>query len=158
MSNYVLVCHGGIREFSSFSLEDDQEVQYRGNFGAPLGYGTALAIWNAIKSDPTVSDEQLARGIANYHPQDVLQGPGRFSPDLDLSGDDNLFLFIININTGRYARLDGNWHVRLSALVGLLGASGRAFWLNLLCCTQIANSGITPPQGTHLVSRFGDIV
>lgn len=84
MSNYVLVCHGGIREFSSVELQDGQEVQYRGNFGAPLGYGTALAIWNAIRSDPTVSDRQLARGIANYQPQDVLRGPGTFSPNLDL--------------------------------------------------------------------------
>lgn len=158
MSNYVLVCHGGIREFSSVELQDGQEVQYRGNFGAPLGYGTALAIWNAIKSDPIVSDRQLATGIANYQPQDVLHGPGTFSPDLDLGGDDNLFLFMININTRRYARLGAKWETRLSTLTRLLGANGRSFWLNLLCCTQIADSGIKPPQGAHLVSNFSEIV
>jgi len=158
MSNYVVICHGDIREYSSFSLAEGQEVQYRGNFGAPLGYKTALAIWNAIKSDPTVSDKELARGIANYHPQDVLRGPRTFSPDLDLSGDDDIVLFMINLNSRRYVRLGADWETRLSSLLEDLGRSGGGFWLNLLCCTQIAESGITPPSGAHLVADFSKII
>ncbi len=158
MSNYVLICHGGIREHSSFSLLDRQEVQYRGNFGAPLGYKTALAIWNAIKADPTVSDHELARGIANYHPQDVLRGPGTFAPDLDLSGDDAINLFIINLNTRRYIGLGSAWETRLSSLVRHLGRGGGSFWLNLLCCTQMPEAGISPPSGAHLVADFSEII
>ena len=159
MSNYVLVCHGDIREFGSFNLAAKQEVQYRGNFGAPLDYVTALAVWKALRSDPTVDDKSLAKAIHNYHPEPVLAGPNSFAPDIDLAGDDNLFLFLINMNTRNYIRLKDDWKIRLSSLVDILGNQGRSsFWLNLLCCTKFSGSGIEMPSGAHLVSSFEKIL
>lgn len=159
MSNYVLVCHGGIHDFSSFTLAEGQEVQYRGNFGAKLGYVTALAVWKALKSDPTIDDETLSTGINNYNPEPVLSGPKTFAPDLDLEGDDSLFLFLINMNTGNYIRLKSTWKTRLRDLVDILGNKGKnGFWLNLLCCTDIPESGIEMPSGAHLVSSFEKIL
>lgn len=159
MSNYVLVCHGGIREFTSFTLAEGQEVQYRGNYGAKLGYGTALAVWKALKSDPTLDDKTLSKGINNYNPEPVLAGPNTFAPDIDLEGDDTLFLFLINMNTRKYIRLGNAWKIRLSALVKILGNKGKnSFWLNLLCCTEITESGIEMPSGAHLVSSFEKIL
>jgi len=158
MSNYVLICHGGPREYSSFDLSKGQEVHYRGNYGAPLGSLTALAIWKALKANPSVTDEQLARGITGYNPPDVLRGPGTVAPDFNLSGDDNLFLFLLNMGTGKYLRLGTNWRSKLSTVVAAIGPNGKAFWLNLLCCSEIEGSGVEMPSGVQLVSRFEDIV
>ncbi|MBP2449631.1 hypothetical protein [Rhizobium leguminosarum] len=159
MSNYVLVCHGNIREFGSFHLAAKQEVQYRGNFGAKLGYMTALAVWKALKSDPTLDDKSLGKAIQNYHPEPVLAGPNSFAPDINLEGDDNRFLFLINMNTRNYILLKGDWKIKLSSLVDILGNQGTSgFWLNLLCCTEIPESGIEMPSGAHLVSSFEKIL
>lgn len=159
MSNYTLICHGDLIEFSSFELGYGQEVHYRGNFGAALGYKTALAIWQQIRSDPTVSDSTLTKLIDNYAPEKPLVGPGAFAPNIMLEGDDKLFLFLINMNNKRYVRLGSGWSAKLSSLVGFLGRGrGESFWLNLLCCTEFDDSGVSMPDGTKLYSEFQDIL
>jgi len=154
MSNYVLVCHGDVHEFGSFSLAKDQEVQYGGNFGAVLPYGTAIAVYKAIYRDPTTPIKNLA--IENFDPPDPLVGPGSFKPDFDLSGDDKLLLFLMNLNTRAYMRLGGGWKSRLSTLVTNLGKAGEQapFVLYLMCCTAQEGVEVPIPQGASLVSVY----
>ena len=141
--NLLLLSHGGIRQFGSFDLGRDQSVQYRGNFGSNLGYSAAREIVHALMDDPTITDERLARGFRDkYCPQDALEGPGSFAPDFNLSGDDRLPCFIMNLSTRQWSRLGSGWRSRLSVLCGRFG--DRAFWLNLLCCANIEEVNVDP--------------
>jgi len=73
--------------------------------------------------------------------------------------ENNLFLFLINMNTRNYLRLGDDWKIKLSSLIDILGnQGGSSFWLNLLCCTEIPESGVEMPSGAHLVSSFEKIL
>lgn len=158
MSNYILVCHGAEHEFATFSLAKDQVVQYCGNVGAPLNYGTALAIFKAIYSDPTTSIKKL--GIKNFDPPEPLVGPNTFGPDLDLGGDDDLPLFLMNLQTRAYLLLKSHWECRLSQLVNILGEGLKKadFLLYLVCCTEQESANVPMPEGSHLVSLYEEII
>ena len=155
--NLLLLCHGGIREFGSFKLGRNQTVQYRGNFGGNLSYQAAREIVHALMDDPTISDDRLARGFrTKYYPQEPLDGPGGFAPDFNLSGDDDLPCFIMNLSTGKWARLGGNWRNRLSHVCGQL--EGEAFWLNLLCCANIEDVNVKPLNPRLRLKKWEDLL
>jgi hypothetical protein len=137
--NAILLCHGGLRDLSSFTLEANQEVQYRGNFGTPLSSSVAKSLVSALVSDPTVTDSQLALQLSGYNAQSSLRGPNTFSPDIDLKGDDNLFCFFMNMANGRWLQLGSTWQSRLSVVVRNLGAP---LWLNLCCCTTLRGADV----------------
>ncbi len=134
--NLLLLCHGALREFGAFELGRDQSVQYRGNYGTNLSYQAAREIVQAILDDPTISDDRLARGFrGDYRPAAPLEGPGGFAPDINFSGDNRLPCFLMNLTTRNWVRLGGQWRSRLSGICRQCG--DQAFWLNLLCCTNI---------------------
>jgi hypothetical protein len=158
MPNIFIVCHGAPREFSNFSLaNNNQEVKHHGNFGAPLPYGTALTFYQALRGNVTLTDAQLGVGIHNYHPTAPITGPGTFGPDIDLSGDNGLLLFIANLANGNYFRLQGNWTRRLSQVIADFGGGGAALSLHVACCTEINGAGVQPPAG-HAVASYANII
>lgn len=155
--NLLLLCHGGRREFSAFDLGRNQSVQYRGNYGSNLSYQAAREIVHTIMDDPTISDERLARGFrTKYYPQEALEGPGGFAPDFNLSGDDRLPCFIMNLSTRKWSRLGGGWRSRLSTVCGDLG--DQAFWLNLLCCANIDEVNVEPLNPRLRLKNWEDLL
>ncbi|WP_339730858.1 hypothetical protein [uncultured Gimesia sp.] len=143
MCNYILLCHGGLNQDRSFHLEDRQTVIYRGNFGSLLSGAAARRLVATLTSDPTVTDAQLRIEIPNYVSSEEAEGPGDFRPDINLSGDDKLMCFVMDMSTGRWLKLNSAWRSRLSALVEDLGEE---FTLNLLCCTLLPESGVDAPH------------
>lgn len=132
--NALLLCHGGLKEFSSFELKDKQTVQYRGNFGTVLTSSVAKALVQALLSDPLATDAHIAAQIKDYQPHDPLNGPASFAPDINLAGDDKLLCFFMNMATRKWIQLGSGWKSSLSAVCTSAGAP---LWLNLLCCTQL---------------------
>jgi hypothetical protein len=143
----ILLCHGSLREYSSFDLNAGQTVQYRGNYGTPLSLENARVLVQTLQRDPFIRDRHLGASFLNYTPQDPLVGRGTFAPDINLSGDDNLPTFLYNLATadvtfsngwtvrGRhYLPLRSSHQARLSDVVREMGAPCH---LNLLCCTII---------------------
>ncbi len=132
--NGLLLCHGGLKEFSAFSLKAEQTVAYRGNYGTPLSAETARALVQALLDNPLVSDHEIGLQVMGYKPQDPLEGPGNFRPDLNLRGDNELLCFMMNMATRRWVKLDANWRSTLSEICLNLGSP---LWLNLLCCSNL---------------------
>jgi hypothetical protein len=137
--NLLLLCHGALKEFSSFTLAQGQTVQYRGNYGTGLTSGQARALVQALLDNPLVSDEEIGRQIFGYAPQEPLVGPGSFAPDISLSGDDRLLCIALNLVTRRWVQLGHDWH---STLGRVATASGQPVWIDLLCCTVLVNAEV----------------
>ena len=138
--NALLLCHGQLRLDSSFELAAGQSVQYRGNFGTDLSADVAFALTQALLSNPLITDEQLSTQINHYQPQDALDGPGGFRPDIDLSGDDALPCIFMNMGTRKWVYLRHGWSSRLSTVCAYLKSP---LWLNLLCCTKLDDIELT---------------
>jgi hypothetical protein len=141
MSNLLLLCHGGLREFGTFELTRTQTIQYRGNFGALIDEVAARRIVHTLLQDPTVSDQQLGREIVNYRPTDPITGPGGFGPDIDLGGGGAPPCFFVDLSTHRRFDLDMHWRTRLSQLIQTLPAD---FYLDLVCCTDAGIRAVGP--------------
>jgi hypothetical protein len=137
--NLLLLCHGRRSDFGSFELGAGQCVQYRGNFGTPLSSSNARALVKALIENPTVLDREIATQISNYQPQDPLEGPGGFRPDISLSGDDNLLCFLMNMNTRRWVQLGSGWS---SSLNQVAQDFSPPLWLNLLSCTTLGDGDV----------------
>ncbi len=155
--NLILLCHGALKEFSSFELANRQTVQYRGNYGTPLSAQAAAAVIKALKSDPYMTDKQLASSLKGYIPTAPLEGKGGFSPDVSLAGDDNLPCFIMNMANGRWWPLPGTWRSTLGRVVSDLGSP---LWLNLLCCTPLKGSDLPEVgvQSDHMVKSWSEVI
>jgi hypothetical protein len=137
--NGLLLCHGRLSDFGSLTLDAGQTVQYRGNYGNPLSGTVARSLVQAILDNPHISDEEIGRSVERYQPQDPLQGPGGFKPDINLSGDDRLRCFFMDLSTRSWINLDSTW----SSTLGNVCQSLRApLWLNLLCCTTLTGEEI----------------
>ncbi len=147
MPNLLLLCHGGLDEFSAFDVTQGSCVQYRGNYGTNLSASVAQQIFSALLSNPTIDDRQLGRGIQGYTPHDPLGGPRTYRPDVILSGDDNLPCFLLNLNSRRWTRFDSSWTSRLRSVTSQL--SGTSYWLNLLCCTNLPGANVTSAYVDH---------
>lgn len=145
MSNYLLLCHGGLNEFGSFDLQNEmQTVIYRGNYGSVLGGSAARQLVQILLDDPESTDPQIRRAIPNYTDSQVLVGKQSFRPDVRLSGDDRLLCFIMNLGTRKWLLLPGAWGTTLNHFVAQQGRD--AFCLNLLCCTLLEGSNVEAPQ------------
>ncbi len=142
MTDILILCHGNQREFGVFDLKKDQAVLYRGNFGALLGVGAAKRLVTTLLQDPLIGDKELAKEIPNYKGA-ACAGPGTFKPDIELSGDDNLLCFIMNLHDGRWWRLGSGFKSKLSEIIAGLGDG--PFTVNLLCCTLSKDSGAEAP-------------
>lgn len=155
--NIILLCHGGLKEFSSFDLAEGQTVQYRGNYGTPLSASVAPAIVKALISDPYMSDQHLAANLQGYKPLDPLEGPNTFAPDIKLQGADDLLCFIMNMSTGKWLPLNSQWSSTLSNVISKLGSK---FWLNLLCCTNLPSANVqsTVVKSDLRVSSWAEVL
>ena len=101
MSNYILLCHGGLSEFGTLELPANKSVQYRGKYGTDLSSSVAKAIVQALMSDPCVSDAHIAAQIQGYVGQDPLEGGKTYKPDINLRGDDHLLCFLMKMEGRR---------------------------------------------------------
>ena len=135
MPNLLLLCHGGLDEFGSFDVQQGSTVQYRGNFGTNLSGPVARTLVSAILDNPTVTDVELKRSIDGYDPQEPLDGPGTFRPNIRLSGSTSPFCFVMNLSTRQWVPLDGTFKTTLKDVVRSF--AGHNYWLNLLCCTNL---------------------
>jgi hypothetical protein len=135
MSNYILLCHGELKEFSSFTLGAGQSVQYRGKYGTNLSGDIAKALVGALRSDPCVTDEHLAAQIRGYTAQGPLEAGKTYAPDIRLWGTDNPLCFLMRMEGRRpWIRLGPEFASTLGKVMASLGSP---VWLNLLCCTEL---------------------
>jgi hypothetical protein len=72
-----------------------------------------------------------------------------------LSGDDDLLLFLMNLNTRAYMQLGDSWECRLSKFVRILGNDGKTpFVLYLMCCISQKGVKVPIPEGASHVSKY----
>jgi hypothetical protein len=155
MDNLILLCHGHPREFSTFALGPGQTIQYRGNFGAPIDARAARRIVLTLLQDATVTDQQLQREIPNYIPNEPIEGPNTYWPDIDFRGGDRPPCFLVDLSTRRRFHLDDRWSTRLSRVVEALP---NPFYLNLICCTDEGISVVEPEvRDLVAVDRWTDV-
>ena len=57
--NLLLVCHGALKEYSSFDVPKNVEVQYRGVYGTLLGEPEAMAIVQALLDNPVATEKEI---------------------------------------------------------------------------------------------------
>lgn len=132
MANYILLCHGAPREYSSFEVPELSEVVYWGAPGYLLPADVAWTSIAQIRMNPTDLDS-IGRSFKGLPPLEdrTLTGGKTYAPDLNLAGDDNLLCILINMNTNEYALLGNDWSSRLSAITAAMETD----LLHLLCCT-----------------------
>ena len=135
--NLLLLCHGILKEFSSFTLGHGQTVQYRGDYGTDLTSGQAQAVVKALLDNPLVADDDISREIFGYDAHAPLVGPGSFAPDILLHGDDHLLCIAMNLKTRRWFELGPAWQTTLGRLAAGLT---KPVSIDLLCCTALAGS------------------
>lgn len=132
MGNYILLCHGGEREYSSFDVPSGSEVIYWGTPGYALPADVAYTAISQIRKCPT-DLESINRYFEGLPPLEdrILIGNKTYGPDFNLQGADDLLCIFINLNTNEYAILTGAWTNRLSNITSALSNDV----LHLLCCT-----------------------
>jgi hypothetical protein len=142
MSNYILLCHGAPKDFSSLQLPANTSVQYRGNYGTPLSSDNAKALVQALTSNAQVGDGEIAKQIRGYTGQAPLEGGKSYAPDFNLQGDDHLLCFLMKMEGRRpWALLGSDFKSTLSRVVADLGSP---LWLNLLCCSSLPGLDMAP--------------
>lgn len=157
MSNLIILCHGAPENYGTISLVQGQSIDYRGNYGSPLGDQESAVLVAMLLDNPTVIDDEIRRAIPNYRDPSKVEGPASTN-DFNLSGDDDLFCALINMTTRKAVRLGGDRKFRLRDIADPM--KHRSFWINLVCCANIPGAGVPRPVANKDIQfrAWGEVV
>lgn len=134
MAEIMLLCHGSVKEESTFSVPTGFVIWYIGIPGRVLPVAKAHEIVAWLKSDPT-DPERAAR--SNGLDVTKYSGPGVTGPNFNLVGDAHLPTQFYDFISGVETEIDDSWKSSLGAVVGDIASKNPGLNnLFLLCCWE----------------------